>query len=154
MVTFKSLLDKTDFNLVWKEYLTFYPDMSHLMEAYLQIFNTLVNKETKENIEKMVIHIDREDYEEFDDEQECRLELNEKEIENVGYRVHGKNNSAEWNGYWDISPVAWDRWLGYYIHDKVIKFLRIEQVVALCLYEMTWHGLSESEVTSWANNTD
>lgn len=144
MITFKNLIDKVDFNLVWEENLIFYPDMLHLREKYLQIFSYLLYKEPKKNIEKMVIHIDRQDYEEFDD----------KEIKDIGYRVHGKNNSAEWSGYWDISAEGWCSWLGYYIHDKVFKILSTEQIVALCLYEMTWHGLSENEVINWANNID
>jgi hypothetical protein len=151
MVTFKNLIDKVDFDLVWNEYLIFYPDMLNLREEYLQIFNALLCKESKENIEKMVIHIDRQDYEEFDNKEDCRLGLGVKEIEDIEYRVHGKNNSTEWSGYWDISAEDWRCWLGYYIHDKVIKFLSVEQIVALCLYEMTWHGISENEVTDWAN---
>lgn len=152
MITFKNLIDKVDFDLVWEEYLIFYPDMVHLREKYLQIFRSLLYKEPKENIEEMVVHIDRQDYEEFDDEEDCRLGLGDKGIEDIGYRVHGKNNSAEWSGYWDISAEDWCTWLGYYIHVKVIKILSTEQIIALCLYEMTWHGLSENEVINWANN--
>lgn len=153
MITFKNLIDRVDFDLVWEEYLIIYPEMVYLREKYLQIFKSLLYKEPKENIEEMVVHIDRQDYEEFDDE-DCRLGLDDKETENIGYRVHGKNNSAEWSGYWDISVEDWCSWLGYYIHDKVIKFLSTEQIVALCLYEMTWHGLSENEVIDWANSID
>lgn len=152
MVTFENLINKVNFDLVWKEYLLFYSDMLHLREEYLQVFNALLCKESKVNIKKMVIHIDRQDYEEFDNEEDCRLGLSDKEIEDIGYRVHGKNNSTEWNGYWDISADDWKTWLGYYIHDKVIKLLSDEQIDALCLYEMTWHGLSENEVIDWANS--
>ncbi|WPC42695.1 DUF6557 family protein [Clostridium sp. JS66] len=154
MITLKNLIDKVDFDLVWKEYIVFYPDTVNLREKYLQIFNYLLYKEPKENMEEMIIHIDRQDYEEFDDEEDCRLELGDKEIEDIEYRVHGKNNSKEWSGYWDISAGDWGSWLGYYIHDKVIKILSTEQIVALCLYEMTWQGLSENEVINWANNID
>ena len=141
-----------EFDLVWMEYLVFYPDMSRLSEKYLQIFNTLLCKESKENFERMVIHIDRQDYEDTDNEEDCRLGLSGIEIEEIGYRIHGKSRSPKWNGYWDISADCWDNWLGYYIHDKVITFFRAEQIVALCLYEMTWHGLSEKEVIDWAKN--
>lgn len=99
----------------------------------------------------MVTHIDRQDYEELSDEEESRLALSDKEIGEIRYRVHGKNNSVEWNGYWDLSTADWGSWLGYYIDDTVFKFFKIEQIVALCLFEMTWHGLSESEVIDWAN---
>ena len=151
MDTFKNLIDKVDFDLVWKEHLILYQDMSHLREKYLKIFNALLCKEPKENIEEMVIHIDRQDYEEFDNEEDCRLELGDKEIQDIEYRVHGRNNSTKWNEYWDISADDWGNWLGYYIHDKVITYLSVEQIVALCLYEMTWHGLTENEVINWAN---
>ena len=151
MVTYKNLIDKVNFEIVWKEYIIFYPDMAHLKDKFIQIFNALLLQESKENIEEMVIHIDRQDYEELSDEEESRLALSDKEIEGIGYRVHGKNNSFEWNGYWDLSAADWGSWIGYYIDDKVFKFFKIEQIVALCLFEMTWHGLSESEVIGWAN---
>lgn len=154
MITLKNLIDKVGFDLVWEQYVIFYPDMVHLREKYLQIFNYLLNKEPKKNIEEMVVHIDRQDYEEIDYEEDCRLRLGDKEIEDIGYRVHGKNNSAEWSGYWDISAGDWCSWLGYYIHENVAKFFSTEQILALCLYEMTWHGLSENEVINWANNVD
>ncbi|MFA9379315.1 MAG: DUF6557 family protein [Lachnotalea sp.] len=147
----KDLIDKVDFYLVWKEYLMFYPDMSHLKEKYLCMFNVLLCKEIIENNEKMIIHINRQDYEEFCNEVDCQLGLDSKEKKDIEYRVHGKNNSTEWNGYWDISSVGWGNWLGYYIHEEIFTFLSIEQIVALCLYEMTWHGLSEKEVSNWAN---
>lgn len=154
MINFKNLIDKVDFELVWKEYLTFYPDMLHLKEEYSKIFNTLLYKEPKENIENMVIHIDRQDYEESDDKGDCLLGLTDNELRDIGYRVHGKNDSAEWKGYWDISAADRGSWLGYYIHDKVIKFLSFEQIVALCLYEMTWYGISENEIIKWKDNLD
>ncbi len=153
MLTFKNLIDKVDFDLVWKEFIIFYPDMIHLRVKYLRAFDDLLSKEPKENVEKMIIHIDRQDYEELDEE-DCRLGLNDKEIEDIGYRVHGKNNSVEWKGYWDISANDWSSWLGFYIHDKIVKSLSNEQIVALCLYEMTWHGLTEDEVIKWANKID
>lgn len=77
---------------------------------------------------------------------DCLLELDDKEVEYIWCRVDGKNNFAEWNGYWDISAAKWREWLGYYIHDKIVNFLSIEQIVALCLYEVTWHRLTEDEV--------
>lgn len=154
MITFKNLIDKVDFDLVWKEYLIFYPDMMNSRVKYIKAFKHLLSKESKENVEKMIIHIDRQDYEGFGYEEDCRLGLNDKEIEDIGYRVHGKNNSVECNGYWDISAQDWGSWLGFYIHDKIVKFLSNEQIVALCLYEMTWHGLTEDEVINWANKID
>lgn len=154
MITYKDLIDKVDFELVWKEYLVYYPDMFHRREEFYKVYKCLLSKEPQENIEGMIIHIDRQDYEEFSDDVDCRLELDDKGIENIVYRVHGKNNSAEWSGYWDMSSSKWREWLGYYIHDKVVDFFSIEQIVALCLYEMTWHGLTENEVINWVNSLD
>lgn len=152
MITFKSLINKVDFELVWKEFLTFYPDLSYRRDKYSQIYKFLLSKEPEDNIDVMVIHIDRQDYEDFTNKEDCRLELKETEIVDIGYRVHGRSNSAEWSGYWDISPEKWGNWLGYFIHDKLLEFLTIEKITALCLYEMTWHGFSENEVIAWASN--
>jgi hypothetical protein len=152
MINLNKLIDKVNFELVWKELVIYYPDMVHQREKYFEAHKYLLDKEPKENIEEMVIHIDRQDYEEFGGEVDYILELDDKEIAEIGYRVHGKNNSSDCDGYWDISAAEWGDWLGYYIHDGVIGFLSNEQIVALCIYEMTYHGLTESAVINWANN--
>lgn len=57
----------------------------------------------------MVIHIDKQESEQVSEQSI----LADKDVEE--YRVHGKNNSAEWSGYWDLSPSKWNDWLGYFI---------------------------------------
>jgi len=138
IVTLKNIIEKLEFRKVWEKYIEFYPDMGRLREKYSQIFIIFKAKNPVDNIEEMVIHIDRDDYEENNDyHEECFHIENNLENNKIEYRVHGKNNSIEWTGFWDLSASKWEEWLGFYIHDKVLVSLSHEQIVALCLYEMT-----------------
>lgn len=86
----------------------------------------------------MIVHIDIADYESDDKSEDSVTE----------YRVHGKNNSLEWTGYWNISSNNWAEWLGFYVNNSVLEKFSAEQIVALCLYEMTWFGFSEEKILS------
>ncbi|WP_434751569.1 DUF6557 family protein [Paenibacillus amylolyticus] len=85
------------------------------------------------NVEEMIIHIDS-------------IDSDDKDKNNIEYRVHGKNNSPEWKGYWDISASKWGEWLGFYMDQQVFEKFTVEQIVALCLVEMTWFGFSEERI--------
>ncbi|WP_339322125.1 DUF6557 family protein [Paenibacillus sp. FSL W8-0194] len=98
---------------------------------YLTVYKSLLSKDPAKNVEEMIIHIDKVDSD---------ASLHEDYVE---YRVHGKNNSSEWDGYWDISANNWEEWLGFYIDHNVLERFSSEQIAALCLYEMTWFGFSE-----------
>lgn len=62
--------------------------------------------------------------------------------------------SPEWNGYWDISANKWGEWLGFYVDHKAIDNFSSEQIVALCLYEMTWLGFTEEQIKSKTDNLE
>ena len=134
MITFKEILNKVVFEEVWDELIEYYPNMNRknsTKRKYLTVFESLLSKDPAKNVEEMIIHID---------EVNSDASLHEDDVE---YRVHGKNNSSEWDGYWDISADHWEEWLGFYIDHKVLERFSSEQIAALCLYEMTWFGFSE-----------
>lgn len=141
MITFEEILKKVDFEDVWIKLTSYYPDMSQTKEKYKTVFESLLSKTLEKNIEEMVIHIDDVDYE------------NDKSDDgSTEYRVHGKNNSLEWTGYWDISSSNWAEWLGFYMNNNVFEKFSKEQIVAHCLYEMTWFGFSEEKILSRIEN--
>lgn len=146
MTTFKDLLHKVEFDEVWDRYISYYPDYIDQKNYLRSIFNDLLLKDTSTNEENMIIYIDKQESEHFSE-----YSFND-EVEIEEYRVHGKNNSTEWLGYWDLSASKWDEWLGYFIDMKVLNRFRNEQIVALCLYEMTWFGYSEVDIANKLNN--
>lgn len=105
MVTLEEILKKVEFHEVWEKIIDYYPDMTQMKEKYNSVFNELLTKCSVENTEEMIIHIDEQETDHPDEEV-------------TEYHVHGKNNSTEWTGYWDISPSKWEEWLGFYVHDK------------------------------------
>lgn len=146
MTTFKDLLHKVDFNEIWNQYIYYYPDYIDQKNYLRSVFNDLLVKDASNNEENMIIYIDKQESEQFPEHS-----INDgEEIEE--FRVHGKNNSTEWSGYWDLSASKWTEWLGYFIDNNVLKRFRYEQIVALCLYEMTWFGYSEVDIANKLNN--
>lgn len=142
MTTFEEILNKVDFEDVWVELVSFYPHMSQTKEKYKTVFESLLSNRPEQNVEEMIIHIDDVDYESEDKSEDGVTE----------YRVHGKNNSLEWTGYWDISSSNWAGWLGFYINNSLLENFSAEQIVSLCLYEMTWFGFSEKKILSRLEN--
>lgn len=136
-MTFEEILKKIKFEDVWVEFISYYSDMSQTKEKYKTVFESLLTNTPEKNVEEMVIHIDDVDY-----------EINKSDDSNTEYRVHGKNNSNEWTGYWDISSSNWAEWLGFYLNNTVLENFSKEQIGALCLYEMTWFGFSEEVILS------
>ncbi|TQR97414.1 hypothetical protein FKV70_19520 [Paenibacillus ottowii] len=109
MITFKKILSKVVFEATWDKLIEYYPDMSQIKRKYQSVYESLLSKTPVKNVEEMTIHIDE-------------VESNDSLIKGyIQYRVHGKNNSLEWGGYWDISANNWGEWLGFYIDHKVLE---------------------------------
>ncbi len=108
MTTFKDLLHKVDFDEVWDQYISYYPDYLDQKDYLRSIFNDLLLIDARSNEENMIISIDTQESEQFSE----HLNNDGKEIE--AFRVHGKNNSIDWTGFWDLSASKWADWLGYF----------------------------------------
>lgn len=142
MNIFKEILRMVSFETVWNELIEYYSDMFQIKNKYLTVYESLFTQSPARNVEEMIIHIDVVD---------SNDSLNENSIE---YRVHGKNNSLEWKGHWDVSASNWEDWLGFYVDQQVLESFSDEQIVALCLYEMTWFGFSEEQIKQNADNLE
>ncbi|WP_145048177.1 MULTISPECIES: DUF6557 family protein [Paenibacillus] len=140
MIIFKKILDNVNFEAVWIKLIEYYPDMSQTKNKYLIVYESLLSHNPARNIEEMTIYIDAVD---SDDS------INDGNNE---YRVHGKNNSLDWKGFWDLSASNWEDWLGFYVDQQVLDNFSSEQIMALCLYEMTWFGFSEAQIKHKADN--
>jgi len=124
---FKELFYKVTFEQTWGKFIDFYPELTEGYQLYKDIFHQLTLTDPAIKVNNMVIHID-----EYEDEGD--------------FRVHGKDSESEWDGFWDISIIRWDEWLSYLIESSVIDRFSFEEIVALCLYEMTWYGYDEDTI--------
>ncbi|MDT0122433.1 hypothetical protein Q9R46_07265 [Paenibacillus sp. RRE4] len=134
MITFKEILERVTFDAVWDNLIKYYPDMSQIKEKYLILYESILLQNPATNVVEMIVHIDSIDSD------------GDKDKKDIEYRVHGKNNSPEWEGYWDLSASKWGEWLGFYVDQQVLEQFSNEQIVALCLVEMTWFGFSEEQI--------
>ncbi|GGH60264.1 hypothetical protein GCM10008014_34630 [Paenibacillus silvae] len=142
MIVFKEILNKVSFEAVWNVMMEYYSDMYKSKNKYQTVYESLFSQSPARNVEEMIIYIDVVD---------SNDSFNEKNIE---YRVHGKNSSLEWKGYWDLSASNWEDWLGFYVDQQVLESFSDEHIVALCLYEMTWFGFSEEQIKNSTDNLE
>lgn len=130
-VFFKDILKACTFKDVKEALLRLYPDQGKGINGYKYVFQTLKLMRHRYSKEGMVI-----------------------DIKKAG---RGKN------AYWDVSGVCtekgaqqsyaleytpWSKWLGYEVDKKVLKKMPKEEIVAHCLWEMTFIGFTQSKIRS------
>ncbi|WP_310554411.1 DUF6557 family protein [Flavobacterium sp.] len=114
--------------------LKLYPDQSESIEAYKKVYGNL--QEMKVDINDIKIEIDQE----YDDE------TGDLCFANV-YGVNEKSTNEITNGV-AIEFEPWSKWLGMTISERTcIEFNELE-IIAHCLWEMTYMGYDENEIQS------
>lgn len=71
----------------------------------------------------------------------------------IGVNEHGRDVSGYSNKekiYYAIEYTPWERWLGYEIHEDMANFAT-EDIVADCLWEMTWGGFDQVKIQNQMN---
>lgn len=53
---------------------------------------------------------------------------------------------------WGLSFTPWKEWLGMNIHPDTLRQLTKSEIIAECLYEMTFYGFTEDRVNQTWNN--
>ncbi|UKS29637.1 hypothetical protein LOZ80_12155 [Paenibacillus sp. HWE-109] len=109
-----------------------YPDMKEatVLSKYNYVFNQLLTISSEENTEELVIQI---------------YEVTDVSEDNY-WAVSGRkrNDSIKYN----ISFDSWEKWLGYWVDDGGLDQV---DIIAHCLYEMTWGGFSQEEIRNKYN---
>jgi hypothetical protein len=114
--------------------LKIYPDQENIVETYQKIYADL--QEMESLISAIEIIIKQEFYEETQ-------ELGMAE-------VYGMDNSPtkEYSGALALGMTPWNKWLGMRISELTQKEFTELEIIAHCLYEMTYYGYEEEEIQS------
>jgi hypothetical protein len=113
-----------------------YPDQEFIIDEYRNIFEKLQNSEPEIFDMKIVLH-----------EYDCD---SDDENENQTYvDVSGENDSKDEFGRTishAIEFVEWKKWLGMGLAPETLKNFSELEIIAHCLYEMTFIGYDEEEI--------
>jgi hypothetical protein len=138
------LLQKSNWEEVEKYLLTYYaftdeePELKPPVprEEYKKVYDSLFALGVEEC--QMQIEIEYDTYE--DDE-------------TIYPRVYGTDGTLnEESGLlqrYDLTAHSWSSWLGMGISAKVLQTISVNEIVALCLYEMTMFGMDEQTIADF-----
>ena len=127
-ISLYDLLKEVNFESVFKVLCQWYDDQERNKEGYLNVFNTLLSMTPlKHNLSDLFINIEsiNEDGEEW-------LYVN-------GVNIYNKH-------HYGIEFESWNKWISMFITQKSLDIFPKEDIVAGCLYEMTFHGFNENTV--------
>jgi hypothetical protein len=127
-ILFKDIVQACSFGNVKKSLLTLYPDQKRIITGYQYVFETLRHMRHKKNKEGMTIR-----------------------IEKVG---RGKNQHFDVSGIraeddhqsYALEFTSWAKWLGYEVDQATLKKMPKEEIVAHCLWEMTFIGFTQNKI--------
>jgi len=143
MLTFKQLIEDTEFNQVWEYIASYYKERSEIsIESFKEQYKNLYKKLTvllpTDNTKNMYIYINvfKDD---GNDDYYCPENFYENDTE-AYFDVCGKDD--EWCGY-SIAAASYEDWLSFYIEDKTLTKLSYTSIVAHCLWEMTFYGFEK-----------
>jgi len=132
-MTLKEIIKKNNWLSVELTFLNLYPDQGKNIEAYHEIFQKLREMTPKES--KLQISLEQC----FEDE------TNEESYVHVSGLEPNPDNSNEIESF-GIEFVPWSEWLGMSIHQKTLKEFNELEIIAHCLYEMTFYGYDEETI--------
>ncbi len=136
MKSLKELIKGVSFEDAWHYVCLYYSEMMALKAQYYNVFTAVLDLQPVDNIDNTTLYIDRVDTAAEDTDEAATAE----------YRVHAKREHSDWAGYYDISMCRWEEWLGFTVADSVMQQFEPAEILALCLYEMTWLGCDYERV--------
>ncbi len=112
--------------------LKIYPDKIEDSKAYQNVFQHLQEMEAEEDTIEIVIQSARED----DAEDSSFIDV-------YGIDRKSKEEASEPLA---LEYVRWEKWLGMTIQQQTITEFTEPEIIAHCLYEMTWAGFDQKEI--------
>lgn len=121
-----------------------YPDQEKMLDEYRSVYEILKNTEPENNSMRIVLT-------EYDSDPDDESEL--KTYVDVSGEDDTKNENGQIISY-AIEFVAWNRWLGMDITPETLKNFTELEIIAHCLYEMTFIGFDENEIREQRESLD
>ena len=129
--TLKTLLREVKFDDVFKMLCKYYPDQKYSRNGYESVFNKLLKKKPKKHrLDDLFIRVEH---------------INDENGEWLD--VDGVNLKKPDIAY-GIEFLKWSDWVTMFITKETLRSLSKEDIVAGCLYEMTFYGFTEEHVMS------
>lgn len=143
MKTFQEIINKTNWQDVRASIEKLYPDDVDDMNRFEDVYNILKTLQPSVNKDKVYIII------EFIDEK--LIDTDNKTEANIvkNWNVSGKIMDDE--THYAIEFCRWENWLGYYISKELLLSMDSVDIVAHCLWEMTWCGFTQREIQDKVN---
>lgn len=136
MITLKSLIEKTEYKLVYDCLMNHYKSMKETSVKKFEIlYEELLSTFPEINVDNMYIYINA-----FKDDEKCDSIYLDKFDENdngIYFDVSGKDDNH--CGY-SIVASTFEGWLGYFVDDKTLNNMTYPNIIAHCLWEMTVFG--------------
>jgi hypothetical protein len=136
----KKIINEVDFTDVWKYTVELYNDYNNVsnMAAHCRAFEKLMSMQP--TVRDMIIHIEYKKDESF---------AVEDIVIEAGWDVFCTYESDSEKYALDFTP--WSEWLGMEIDEVSLKELKPHEIVAHCLWEMTFFSFDEEETQQACN---
>ena len=136
-IQFADLLKTVEFETVFSRLLFYFPGQERSKQKYKEVFETLLNLKPRPmtNLKSIFIKVSyQKDF--FD---------NKEYITVSGTQVFDSDNVN-----YGIEFCSWKDWVSMHITQDSLDNFTKEDIVAACLYEMTFFGFTDSEVQAEA----
>ena len=127
-ILFRDLIQACTFGNVTKSLLVLYPAQKRNITGYRYVFETLRQMRYRKNKEEMAIRIEK-------------VGRGKNQYFDVsGIRAEGDHQS------YALEFTSWAKWLGYEVEQATLKKMPKEEIVAHCLWEMTFIGFTQNKI--------
>ena len=131
---FKDLLKNNTWPCVEIALLAHYPDEKKNSEAYMEVLNGLKLLTPKETAISICVSWEKDDFDQSD------------YVHVAGYYNNPAKHPGEYNGSLAIEFTPWSEWLGMDIDINTLETFNECEIIAHCLYEMTFCGFTEKDI--------
>lgn len=139
-ITLKDVIPKTAWPEIWKELLTHHP--------YILVDSSgkQICKESDLESGYMAVFTKLNDIVEIPSDLVLIIKMFEQEYGQYKYSFDPAAYNEECPGGYSMMASPWGEWLGLTISPETLEQYSYAEIIAHCLYEMTWFGGSEAEV--------
>ena len=127
-ILFSDIVQACTFGNIKKSLLTLYPDQKRNITGYRYVFETLRRMRYRKNKEGMTIRIQK------------ASRGKDRYFDVSGISAEGDHQSFA------LEFVSWGKWLGYEVDQATLKKMPKEEIVAHCLWEMTFIGFTQNKI--------
>lgn len=132
-ITFKDILAKSSWQNVEKEIINNYPDYKNNILGFKKVYFELFNLVPIENKDQLYINIE-ENY----------------EGSKIYYEVFGKQENDKTK--YALEFTRWEKWLDFYVPEKVFEKFTEDEIIVHCLWEITWLGFDQAIIQEQIND--